>query len=191
MSQTSENLGDLVRKASAGDRAAWQALYEAVTPRLYQRLTRLTADLNVVEDVLQETWRKFWERPAAFDPDRSFLPWITRVACNLLMDWYRRSRRAPVSLVDDEILGDGVPPADWMSALEDADRLRHCMDGLPQESRGILRLHFWERVPFCDIAARLGSTRTEAGIRSVYYRALEKLKACMQLGGPAVPRGVP
>jgi RNA polymerase sigma-70 factor, ECF subfamily len=189
MSRASENLGDLVRKAREGDRAAWQALYDAVTPRLAQRLTRLTADQNVVEDVLQETWRKFWERPTAFDADRSFLPWITRVACNLLMDWYRRQRRDPAPLADAEVAGDGVPPADWLSALEDADRLRHCLDGLPEEARGILRLQFWERVPFRDIAGRLGSRRSEAGIRSVYYRALDKLKTCMEQGGSGVAKG--
>ena len=58
---------------------------------LLYRMTGVGAD---ADDLLQETFRRAWERPP-LDPDRPLRPWLTTVAMNLARDHLRQRRRQP------------------------------------------------------------------------------------------------
>jgi RNA polymerase sigma-70 factor (ECF subfamily) len=175
-------LEELVRQAFAGSQAARQALCKSVTPHLYARLRRMTTELQAIEDTLQETWVRVFQKQDRFDASRPFLPWITQVACNLLRDLWRRRAAHPVTALPLQEPNDDDPlPLDLMLATENAERLRQCIGRLEESDRRMIVLRFWEDCPFEEIHTRLGAWPTPAATRSRYYRVLRQLLECLNL----------
>jgi RNA polymerase sigma-70 factor (ECF subfamily) len=63
-------------------------------PVLFGLCYRMTGDVATAEDLVQETFVRALTHPPA-DRDRSWAPWLVRVATNLAIDALRRRRRQP------------------------------------------------------------------------------------------------
>lgn len=88
---------ELAGRVQAGDRAAFQELYDKVAPALYtwtcMRLQGGPAADLAPEDILQEAWLRGLENLASYDPARSFRAWMIGIAKNVLLHAYRRLSR--------------------------------------------------------------------------------------------------
>src|SRR3546814_1282150 len=71
---------DLLRRLREGDAAAFGKIYEIFAPVLYQRLWRLLKDSEMVEDILQDTFFKLWEKRDEINPDHAFTTYLYRIA---------------------------------------------------------------------------------------------------------------
>ena len=88
-----------VRKAAAGDAAAFGLLVEEHTPWLLMRLTRKLGEQEAAEDVLQEAFIAAYQQLAELcDPER-FGAWLCSIADNKARIWQRR-RLAQLNLLD-------------------------------------------------------------------------------------------
>src|SRR5512134_1282794 len=81
----------LVARLKAGDAAAFEAIYEAFRPRLFNFLARLSRRRDVAEDLLEETWLRLVANARRLQPDTRLGPWLFTVARNLYAS-YCRSR---------------------------------------------------------------------------------------------------
>ena len=81
----------LVARLKAGDRAAFEAIYEAYRPRIFGFLVRLSRRRDVAEDLLEETWLRLVTRAQTLTDHARLAPWLFTVARNLYYSW-RRSR---------------------------------------------------------------------------------------------------
>src|SRR3954454_24574612 len=81
----------------AGDDAALAEIYEQYASFVYGLGGRVTGDRRAAEDVSQEVFVAFWERPAAFDPTRGSLrTWLGTLTHRRAGERMRRgARRAP------------------------------------------------------------------------------------------------
>ena len=86
----------LVRAVAAGSQDALAALYDRHASAVYAAASRLTADRQVAEEVVQETFLALWNRAATFDPGTGSLPaWLHTIARNRTVDRLRAIGRRP------------------------------------------------------------------------------------------------
>ena len=83
----------LVEQARRGDRDAFGELALRYERRLMRVLLRFVHDVELAQDLAQETFLRVWERLDQFDTSRRFGPWLFRIGVNLTMDFLRRRKR--------------------------------------------------------------------------------------------------
>lgn len=89
--------------------ASWRlddfsALLKRRSQRWYGACLRITKDINLAEDAVQDALLKAWDRRAQFRGEAELDTWIHRIAVNCALDLLRRDR--PLSLDSDEAARD-------------------------------------------------------------------------------------
>jgi len=153
---------DLVRRASRGDVAAFDALVAArlsASLRLARAIVDSPAD---AEDVVQEAFVSAWRNlPRLREPDR-FDAWFGRILVNTARTHIRRRGSVrPISIdrrhVDDGREDDTPGQHDpGLESVVSSDALSRAIDRLTTDQRSILALHHLEERPVAQIAAVLG-----------------------------------
>jgi RNA polymerase sigma-70 factor, ECF subfamily len=133
---------DLIARLKAGDRAAFDEIYDEFNARLFNFLARLMHSRERAEDLLEETWLRLVTHAARLQPDTRLGPWLFTVARNLHVS-YCRSRMLEDSVAD----GIGLwPPAPETSPFEQAAaneleaRLEAALARLPRIYREVVLL---------------------------------------------------
>jgi len=154
-------------------------LFKEHRERLLRYLLRLSGNLDVAEDVLQDTFVKALEKPPT--KQDNVKAWLFTVATNLLRDRSRRSAR------QNEILLERTPPAhrppsplQHSEAAELRLRLYRALDGLSERERTAIVMR-QEGFAHREIAASLGTTTGTVG--TLLARALSKLTQRLSLDG--------
>ncbi len=180
----SRDEAELMARYCDGDRAAFDALYAAVAPRLYGFVLGLVGDRALADDVIQETLLKLHEARGIYVRGADPVPWILTIARHAAFDELRRRRRARVRLVDD----DARPPPEPRAELSGAPELSRgsddpagaealaALDRLPAAQRQALLLTKVEGLSQAEAAARAGTTPGAIKLRAHRaYVALRKL----------------
>lgn len=84
---------DLVRRAQAGDRAAFEGVYREHAPRVYALCLRLTGNVSDAEERTQDVFVQAWRRLATFRGESAFATWLHRLTVNLVLTERRTARR--------------------------------------------------------------------------------------------------
>jgi RNA polymerase sigma-70 factor (ECF subfamily) len=175
-----ETWGRLMRASLAGDQAAYRNLLADVSPFLRAMARRGCARVGFsaveAEDIVQQTLLALHLKRHTWDPGRNFLPWISVIARNKLIDAIRRrGRRAEVNIEDfgDTLLVASVE----LDYLENRVALR-LLDRLPIEQREAIQSVSICGESFREAAARL--SMTEGALRVSIHRGLKNLAALHQ-----------
>jgi RNA polymerase sigma-70 factor (ECF subfamily) len=138
----------------------------------------LITDYHSAEDVLQEVFVVALREHARFESGTNFKAWVREIARRTAWAQLRRSGRKAGALdpatLDAIATAAEVSPQSWESERE---ALKACVDGLPRESRDLLRRRYTEEEPLARIANGLGSTLD--GIKSALKRLRQQLAACV------------
>jgi RNA polymerase sigma-70 factor (ECF subfamily) len=175
----------LVREVAMGSQDALAELYDRHASAVFAAACRLTADRQMAEEVVQETFLAVWNRAELFNPATgSLAAWLHTIARNRTVDRLRAAGRRPrlvsVSAMgpDDEpesvalerlaagmaiaggaVMGDadlgGAPEAALVSA-ELRDTLRQALDTMPDTERTVILLAYRMDLTQSEIADRLG-----------------------------------
>ena len=90
--------GDLVRRAQAGERGAFDCLLARYRGLVQAMAFLRTSHRDEADDLAQEVWAKAWEKlPTLQEPD-AFRGWVVQITMNACRNWYRRRVRWPESL---------------------------------------------------------------------------------------------
>src|SRR5919201_3939090 len=88
---------ELVRRAQAGDREAFEELVRRHAERLYRIVAWFLGDRHEAEDVTQEAFVRAWRGLGGFKRDARFFTWLYRIGVN---EAHRRaSRRLPAGVI--------------------------------------------------------------------------------------------
>lgn len=83
----------IIRKAAAGDRAAFRGLVLEHSHSMFRLAWRLSGDETAAEDIVQEAFIKAWRSIGEFRMDASFKSWLHRITVNTAMDYLRKHVR--------------------------------------------------------------------------------------------------
>ena len=160
---------ELYLQFKAGDERAFAALYERLSPGLYNYLARLLGDRHRAEDVLVETFTKLAR--SNLDERGKVKPWLYRVATNQCYKWFRRNREL--------CLADGFPEPEKSDPPRDIIRennVQRMLNGLPETHKVVVVLKLYEELSYQEIAEVL-----DIPLGTVKSRMHEGLKRLRQM----------
>jgi RNA polymerase sigma-70 factor (ECF subfamily) len=150
----------LILAFQEGDNAAFEVLMERYKDRIYSSILFLVKDNYLAEDLFQDVFIKIIDtlKNKRYTEEGKFLPWALRIAHNLCVDYFRKSKRTPSAKNTDSkdifevinIVEDGVD--NKIMQGQSHDRVRKMLDLLPEEQREIIVLRHFANLSFKEIA---------------------------------------
>lgn len=148
----------LAAVADNQDRTAFQAVFEHFAPRLKAFILRQGTDLQLAEEIVQETMVNVWRKAGQFDPERaSASTWVFTIARNLRIDHLRKANRPEPDMNDPALVPDPEPHAvDVISRKQNESLMKKALADLPPEQQDVLQAVFFEEKPHAQVATDLG-----------------------------------
>jgi RNA polymerase sigma-70 factor (ECF subfamily) len=154
-----DSLEATVARCRAGDQRAWEQLVEATADDLFRMAVSFTRHRGEAEDLTQEVFLKLWQNLDKYIPGSSFRAWAFRVARNLYVDAYRRSReQRKATWVDPEFLESipgGDDPHTESVRRQRLELARAGLSRLPEELARLLLLRDFADWSYEDLADEL------------------------------------
>lgn len=166
-----------VRVVGGRGDAALIAAYEHHHDAIYGFLRRATRDDGVAEDLLQETFARLLTESRAGRVPEQVVPWLYRVATNLVISRGRRTRTAIRWLTEQRRAAaeEGFESPETTTLRHEwSSDVRAVLSGLPAEARTALLLSA-DGFSGREIAATIG--RTEAATRVLMCRARQRMRS--------------
>lgn len=177
---------DLIHQYIAGDEGGLVELIRRYQSKIYTSIYLLVKDEYLAEDIFQDTFIKVINtlKAGKYNEEGKFLPWVTRIAHNLVIDHFRREKRTPlVSGGDDfdifEVLGHyDESTEDRMVREQTYKDLKTLIYLLPAEQKEVLIMRHFGDLSFKEIADITNVSINTALGRMRY--ALNNLRKMMQ-----------
>ena len=168
MESTAEQ--QLVTSAKDGDVAAFEAILAPLIEPAHRLATALLQDPDLAKDAVQEASLRAWRKLGRVRPGSAVRPWFLGIVANQCREqmrgqWWRVIRMAHPHRASSE-----HPEDDPTRRMQ----LREALMKLGDRERRVLILRVYLDLPWNEVAAASGLT--EAGARSRYYRALDRLR---------------
>ncbi len=150
--------------------------------RLLRYLLYLTGNMEVAEDLFQETWMRVLLRGAQYNGNARFDTWLFTIARNLLIDLRRKRTMASLDEMCEaaederpfEVASDAPNPFDHFQSKEDGEHVTKALLALDPLHREVLVLRFHEDLALEEIAK---VTRAPLStVKSRLYRGLAALR---------------
>ena len=172
---------DLIARAVAGDRLAARALYDAHVDRVHRLAWRLTGDVQLAEEVVQDTFVRALAHLDRFRGDCAFATWLHRIAASVASNARRSARRhdareAPIEHADDAPAGVEPHEGERVDPIL-RERLHRAIDELPEMFRTLVVMHELEGYSHVEIAEALGIP--VGTCRSRLFLARARLRAAL------------
>jgi len=174
---------DCVQRTLAGDVRAFEALIERYQRRILGTVYRLLGNSHDAADVCQEVFLRAYRSLSSLTEPHRFAAWLTRIACNLALN-FRRGRRSGLSLSADDHADPGgssaadeylvETPHDPAQSQEARQAIEQAIERLPEKQRLSLVLFAIEGLPHKEVAEILDCS-VEA-VKWNVFQARKKLK---------------
>ena len=166
-----DELNQILADVRRGDRAAFEALYESLKTPLYTIILRITHDVALSEDILQDVFLKLYLSP----PEPSVNPraYICRIARNLAIDCVRK-RKPTIDLEEAENYL-CHPEADLSLKID----IENALQALPDRARQIVTLHINCDLKFREVADVLSMPL--GTVLWAYRKAIHQLRYILEV----------
>jgi RNA polymerase sigma factor (sigma-70 family) len=150
----------LVKQYVQGNEACLEMLISRHKDRIFTTIILIVKDTYIAEDLFQETFIKIINnlKRKKYNEEGKFLPWAIRIARNMAIDYFRKTKRMPTvtdSSGDDvfrkiKIKTENVE--EQIIRTEKENQVRTLIDKLPPEQRQVLILRHYGDLSFKEIA---------------------------------------
>lgn len=178
---------DLVKLYLDGEESVLEELLRRHKSKIYTSIYLLVKDQYLAEDIFQDTFIKVINtlRSGRYNEEGKFLPWVMRIAHNLVIDYFRKEKRAPVITS-----ADGTDVLNLIQIYEESAEermlreqsytdLRATIHLLPDEQKEVLIMRHYAGLSFKDIA-ELTDVSINTALGRMRY-ALSNLRKMMNI----------
>lgn len=164
-------LATTVRRAAAGDEAAFTQLVAEHRVAMARVAFVICGDPEATRDAVQTAWSIAWRRLHTLrDPDQ-VRPWLIAIAANEARQVIRGRRRRPVIDLSQALdRAGGDDPADVIGVVD----LQRALAHLKPDDRRLLALRFVAGLDSAEIARHTGLSAS--GVRSRLARLIDRLR---------------
>lgn len=155
----------LVAAYAEGDNKAFDALLMRHQSRVFSYICTIVKNRDIADDIFQETFIKAITtiRQGRYSETGKFTSWITRIAHNLIIDFYRQEKSENLQSADIEEI-DILNRKELCDAtIEDiiiADQITNDVKALicelPELQQEVLRMRYYSNLSFKEIAEKTG-----------------------------------
>jgi RNA polymerase sigma-70 factor (ECF subfamily) len=178
----------LIARASAGDQAALESLYDETSPLVYSMALRVLRDPSSASDVVADVFTRLAQRAATYDPERgSPTAWLVMQTRTRAIDRYRleaKTRSREVSLtaeMENEIPSPTEDSAAVSARGEVRRSIRAALALLTAPQRHVIEIAFYSGLSQREIAALLGEP-----LGTVKTRIRAAMRRLRELLGPSL-----
>jgi len=151
----------LILHFQEGNCGALETLVSRYKDKIFSSILFLVKDKFLAEDLFQETFLRIIDtlRSRRYNEEGKFLPWAMRIAHNLCVDYFRKVKRTPAILTQDQqdifdvihvVITDNAEQR--MIREQSYDRMHQMLDKLPDEQREVIVLRHFGDMSFKQIA---------------------------------------
>ena len=157
-----------------GDRSAISELIERHSKRVRSYIGMMVKDDDVADDIFQDTFIKAVKviDEGRYTDTGKFLSWVLRIAHNRVLDYFRRekaSKQINESEAGYDVIGtlrfSEPTTEDEIVHSEMEQTIRSLIDLLPEEQQEVVRLRYYSKLSFQEIAEQ-----TEVSINTALGR---------------------
>lgn len=184
------NDNELVQLYIDGNENALSVLLERHKRKIFSSIMIVLKDQHLAEDVFQDTFFKVIQtlKRGQYNEEGKFLPWVIRIARNLIIDHFRRVKKMPPMPVyfndegEEVSVFNSIPAPDDSSNTKEKTIFRKNMRGListlPNDQREVVVMRIYYDMSFKEISDFTGVSINTALGRMRY--ALINLKKMIE-----------
>lgn len=155
---------DLIKAFVAGSELCFEELLRRYKAKVFATIYVIVKDRDLAEDLFQDVMVKVVRmiRAGSYNEEGKFMPWISRIARNLAIDYFRKNQRNPIQRESGDFdlfnsLQRSEPAADAAIILGEKERfIRELIQQLPDKQREVLVMRIYADLSFKEIAAITG-----------------------------------
>jgi RNA polymerase sigma-70 factor (ECF subfamily) len=155
----------LVRAYAEGSNDAFDTLLKRHQDRIFNYILRIVKNDDVANDIFQETFVKAIQtiRQGRYTENGKFPAWISRIAHNLIIDYYRQEKsenHQSADLTEVDVLNRKELCEDTIEDVIICDQIRedvkYLIRELPELQREVLKMRYYQNLSFKEIAEITG-----------------------------------
>jgi len=164
MNRSEMNDSQLLSLYKNGSEEAFTELVNRHKNRVFTTIYLIVKDTYTAEDLLQDAFVKAINtiKRGRYNEEGKFLPWLLRIAHNLAIDYFRKSKRYPMIVMED-----GSNVFNTMDFAEDSMEdiqikndthalLKNLIQELPEAQKEVLIMRHYMQMSFQEIAETTG-----------------------------------
>ena len=157
-----------------GDNKAFDELLARTQSKLFTYIMFVVRDHDIADDIFQETFVKVITKlqQGQYTDSGKFQFWLTRIAHNVIMDWYRAQKNEHIVEPNEENDLRNLRGADVLDTYRETEMVneqvlldvKKLMNALPAPQREVVYMRFYQQLSFKEIAELTGvSINTSLG----------------------------
>jgi len=177
---------ELIHQYISGEEAGLVELIRRYQTKIYTSIYLMVKDEALAEDIFQDTFIKVINtlKGGRYNEEGKFLPWVTRIAHNLVIDHFRREKRTPVVNTGEDfdifdVLGEYDESTEERMVRDQTHKdLKVLIQRLPDEQKEVLIMRHYGDLSFKEIA-EITDVSINTALGRMRY-ALNNLRKMMQ-----------
>lgn len=154
----------LVKNYISGDESALALLINRHQSKIYGFIYSKIGDRDLSDDIFQDTFIKVIKtlKTSSYNEEGKFLPWVMRIAHNLVVDHFRKAKKMPFQRETEEYsifnyMTDNAPTIESQMITEQVEvDLTRLLDELPDDQKEVLVMRMYQDLSFKEIAELTG-----------------------------------
>ena len=151
---------ELILNFQGGNSSSLEALILRYKERIFSSIFFIVKDKYLAEDLFQETFVRIIDtlRSKRYNEEGKFLPWALRIAHNLCVDHFRKIKRTPPIVnnenqdIFDVIVVVNENAEQRIIRNQTHERMHRMLSSLPDEQREVIVLRHFGDLSFKEIA---------------------------------------
>lgn len=147
-----------------GDEYALSLLIEKHQSKIYGFIYSKVSDKDITDDIFQDTFMKVIRtlKSNSYNEEGKFLPWVMRIAHNLIVDYFRNNKKMPIQRDTEDfsvfsVLQDGSPNIETQIIdLQIENDLKKVIEELPEDQKQVLVMRIYQDLSFKEISEITG-----------------------------------
>ena len=148
----------------AGTEAALATLIKRHQSKIFGFIYSKLGDRDLANDIFQDTFIKVIRtlKSNAYNEEGKFLPWVMRIAHNLIVDHYRSNKKMPLYRETEEfsifsiMTDDALTIENQLISDQVAKDLRQLVEELPGDQKEVLMMRLYQDMSFKEISEATG-----------------------------------
>ncbi|WP_306352730.1 RNA polymerase sigma factor [Flavobacterium sp. '19STA2R22 D10 B1'] len=151
---------ELVKSYVAGNETALATLIERHQSKIYGFIYSKVTDRDISDDIFQDTFIKVIKtlKSNSYNEEGKFLPWVMRIAHNLIVDHFRKTKKMPMYRETEEfsifsIMSDNQPNVEARIIADQVEvDLQRLIEELPADQKEVLVMRIYQDLSFKEIS---------------------------------------
>ena len=149
-----------------GDNRAFDELLERTKVKLFTYIMFVVHDHDIADDIFQETFMKVIVKlqQGQYTDSGKFLFWMTRIAHNCIMDWYRQQQSRHLVEPNEENDLQNIKSLSAMDVCRESEivneqvlhDVKRLMTALPASQKEVVYMRYYQELSFKEIAELTG-----------------------------------